>query len=95
MKLKLLIALAAVPSLVIAQANVPNATVGSPGQPGGFQPPPNANPAGQVGATRKPPLESNNGRVENYLPFSSSANATDEGKTIQYESSSGKTTSKK
>ena len=97
MKRELLIALTAlVPSLVIAQPNVPNVpTVSSPGQPGGFQPPPNANPAGQVGSTRKPPLESNNGRSENYLPFSSNANASVDGKTIKYESSSGETTSKK
>ena len=50
MKLKLLIALVAVPSLVIAQPNVP--TVGSTGQPGGFQPLPSATP-GQVGATQQ------------------------------------------
>ena len=56
MKLKLLIALAAlVPSLVMAQAGIHNnpANVGSTGQPGGFQPPPTATTPGQPGANQQ------------------------------------------
>ena len=86
MKLKLLIALVAVPSLVIAQPNIP--TVGSIGQPGGFQPPPSATP-GQTGATPQQTAPNPNG-----TSGSSSANKqTNVGGIYMDFDSSGKTTS--
>jgi len=98
MKTKLVPLALLIPAAVLAQpAPMSSSQGGMPLSQGGMptMPAPPANPAGQVGATRKPPLESNNGRVENYLPFSSNANASVDGKTIKYESSSGETTSKK
>ena len=85
MKLKLLIALVAlVPSLVMAQAGIPN--VGSTGQPEGFQPLHAANPPGQVGANQQK-SESNTGKVENSLPFNTGGNTPVGGKVDGHGSS--------
>jgi len=99
MKIKLLVALVAlVPSLVIAQPNVPNATVGSTGQPGGFQPPPTATTPGQVGANQQQTAPNPSGTSGTTAATGSSANPTptttpNGGKADRY-GSSGKATVK-
>ena len=89
MKLKLLIALVAVPSLVIAQPNIP--TVGSTGQPGGFQPPPTATTPGQTGATQQQTATNPNSTTGS----SAGNKQTNVGGIYMDFDSSGKTTSKK
>jgi hypothetical protein len=96
MKLKLLIALVAVPSLVMAQANGP--TLVSTGQPGGFQPPPTATTPGQVGANQQQTAANPSGTSGTTAATGSSANPTptstpNGGKADRY-GSSGKATVK-
>ena len=90
MKLKLLIALVAVPSLVIAQPNIP--TVGSTGQPGGFQPPPSATP-GQVGATQQQ-TATNPNKATGSADAGLSANPANVGGKVDGHGSSDKATVK-
>ena len=92
MKLKLLIALAAlVPSLVMAQARPnPTPTVSSTGQPGGFQPLPTVTTPGQVGANQQQIATNPSGTTDSSSGKSTSTNV---GGIYMCFNSSGKSTS--